>query len=292
MIARVYQLKLKSLIQDLTVHGILGKSIAYVYSIEFQKRVLPHAHILITFRAEDKFTNADRIDKIVSAKIPDATNNPRLSEIVTRCIMHGPCRIVSPRAPCVEDGKCKKMFPKAATVHNVDGYPLNHRREGITADVRGTTMDNTYVVPYNPYLLLEYNAHINVEICTLLRAVKYIYKNIYKGFDCAQMMLTVDQNQLRYDELSNYVDARYVSAPEAMWHLRESSMHSRSHAVMRLPVHLPNKINNASYSKKDVKKRHWKQHEPVEQNLNPVEHEGCGCKSFIVYRHSLPLCIC
>jgi hypothetical protein len=34
-------------------------------------------------------------------------------------------------------------------------------------------------------------------------------------------------------------DARYVSAPEAMWRLLEFPMHDRSHAVIRLPVHLP-----------------------------------------------------
>ena len=31
-----------------------------------------------------------------------------------------------------------------------------------------------------------------------------------------------------------------MSAPEAIWRLREYKMHDRSHSVMRLPVHLPN----------------------------------------------------
>ncbi|GBM13179.1 hypothetical protein AVEN_64382-1 [Araneus ventricosus] len=99
-------------------------------------------------------------------------------------------------------------------------------------------MDNRFVVPYNPYLLLKYNAHINVEICTSLCAVKYIYKHIYKGFDCANMVLPT--GQVQYNEIANYIDARYVSASEAMWRLLGSHMHDRSHAVMRLSVHLPN----------------------------------------------------
>ncbi|GBN18951.1 hypothetical protein AVEN_38676-1 [Araneus ventricosus] len=99
-------------------------------------------------------------------------------------------------------------------------------------------MDNRFVVPYNPYLLLKYIAHINVEICISLRAVKYIYKYIYIGFDCANMVMSA--GQVQYNEIANYIDARYVSAPEAMWRLLGSHMHDRSHAVMRLPVHLPN----------------------------------------------------
>lgn len=43
-----------------------------------------------------------------------------------------------------------------------------------------------------------------------------------------------------YNEIDNYIDARYVSAPEAMWRLLEFSMDERSHSVKRLPVHLPN----------------------------------------------------
>ena len=30
---------------------------------------------------------------------------------------------------------------------------------------------------------LKYNAHINVEICTTIKACKYLYKYVYKGND-------------------------------------------------------------------------------------------------------------
>lgn len=45
--------------------------------------------------------------------------------------------------------------------------------------------------------------------------------------------------QLNHDEVSNFLDARYVSAPEAMWRLLESKMHDRSHSITRLAIHLP-----------------------------------------------------
>jgi hypothetical protein len=94
-------------------------------------------------------------------------------------------------------------------------------------------------VPHNRFLLLKYNGHINDEVCTSLKAVKYIYKYIYKGFDCANIVMGNGDNQrIIHDEIATYLDARYVSAPETMWWLLESPMHDRSHAVIRLPVHL------------------------------------------------------
>ncbi|GBO29827.1 hypothetical protein AVEN_154668-1 [Araneus ventricosus] len=112
LLARVFNLKLKSLMDDPTVHGALGKSIAQVYTIEFQKRRLPHAHILIVLRAADKFSTSEHIDKFVRAEIPSSIENLRLNEIVTKCLMHGPCGTDNPREPCMEAGQCKKMFPK------------------------------------------------------------------------------------------------------------------------------------------------------------------------------------
>ncbi|GBM84213.1 hypothetical protein AVEN_94417-1 [Araneus ventricosus] len=97
---------------DPTVHSALGKSIAQVYTIEFQKRGLPHAQILIVLRADDKFSTSEHIDKFVRAEIPSSIENLRLHEIVTKCLMHGPCGIENPGAPCMEAGQCKKMFPK------------------------------------------------------------------------------------------------------------------------------------------------------------------------------------
>ena len=41
------------------------------------------------------------------------------------------------------------------------------------------------------------------------------------------------------NEIDQYVNTRYVGAPEAMWRLLEYKMHNKSHVVIRLPVHLP-----------------------------------------------------
>ena len=46
-------------------------------------------------------------------------------------------------------------------------------------------IDN-YVALFNKYLLMKYQAHINLEVCSFVKSVKYIFKYVYKG-QCAMM---------------------------------------------------------------------------------------------------------
>lgn len=63
LLARVFSLKLKALMKDLTKSAVLGHVIAFRYVIEFQKRGLPHAHLLLTLAHEDKLHNANDYDR-------------------------------------------------------------------------------------------------------------------------------------------------------------------------------------------------------------------------------------
>lgn len=99
----------------------------------------------------------------------------------------------------------------------------------------GVILVNRWVVPYNPYLCSKYSAHINVEICSSVTAVKYLYKYVYKGHD--RVMASIQSDE--HNEIQHYVDARYVSASEACWRIFHYDLHDRSPAVQRLAVHLP-----------------------------------------------------
>ena len=50
-------------------------------------------------------------------------------------------------------------------------------------------MDNRWVVPHNRALSLMFNAHINVEVVTSVRSVKYLYKYVHKGPDAVSYRL-------------------------------------------------------------------------------------------------------
>jgi len=104
-------------------------------------------------------------------------------------MIHGPCRIHNPTSPCMIDGKCSKYYPReftTTTTTNKNGYPTYKRRDnGRFIKKRGVSIniDNRWIVPYNPYLSQKYDCHINVEICSSIKSVKYLYKYIYKGED-------------------------------------------------------------------------------------------------------------
>ncbi|GBM44049.1 hypothetical protein AVEN_223172-1 [Araneus ventricosus] len=166
-------------------------------------RGLPHAHILLTLDSESKIRTKDDIDKFVSAELPDPCTDLRLFQIVTKCMVHGPCGNIN--SPCMRDGQCCKSFPKQFkddTEENVNGYPIYQRRATEPVQVGKYSIDNRWVVPYNPWLLKKFNAHIN-------------------------------------DEILSFVEGRYVSALEAMWRLNEFNLSHKSHTVVRLAVHLP-----------------------------------------------------
>ncbi|UYV73007.1 hypothetical protein LAZ67_10001499 [Cordylochernes scorpioides] len=203
---------------------------------------LPHAHILIILTPEDKPNTVERIDQFISAEIPDQETRPRLYEIVTRHMVHGPCGEHNLNSPCMVDGHCSKEFPKQfqeETLVNVSGYPRYKRRNnGVEAIVNGKYIDKSWIGPYCPMLSLRYNCHINVECCASVKSVKYLFKYVYKGHDCANISIT-EHATLNHDEIKSHMDSRYVSAPEAGWRLFSFPMHQQSHSIMRLQVHLP-----------------------------------------------------
>ncbi len=71
LILRVFKLKLKSITNDFFVKGILEKVIAYIHVIEFQKRGLLHAYILMILSFKNKLKTPENFDKLVCAEIPD-----------------------------------------------------------------------------------------------------------------------------------------------------------------------------------------------------------------------------
>lgn len=81
-----------------------------LYTIEFQKRGLPHCHTLLWVAASHKIQEPSDIDAFVTAELPDPSSEPLLYHTVTTCMIHGPCGLVNVNATCMKDDKCKKKF--------------------------------------------------------------------------------------------------------------------------------------------------------------------------------------
>ena len=133
---------------------------------------------MITLDKCDKISITEEIDDVVSAKILDLDTDPKLCEIIKRCMMHGPCGSLNPNSPCIVDGKCSKKYPKRfnqqASLDN-NGYPTYMRRnDGRTVKIGYVELNIRWVVPCGPFLSRKYNAHLNIEICSQIRVIKYL----------------------------------------------------------------------------------------------------------------------
>ena len=141
----------------------------------------------------------------------------------------------------VDDGrggtKCKRGFPKPfneETHLTEDGFPTYQRHDdGRKWHIKGLEADNRWVVPYNPYMCKKYGAHINIEVCSSVQAIKYIHKYVYKGCDIATMSFKNPN-----DEIERHVSGRYIGAQQAVYRLLEAPTHNETPSVQRLDIHL------------------------------------------------------
>ncbi|XP_058790182.1 uncharacterized protein LOC131663668 [Phymastichus coffea] len=242
IVARVFDLKKDHLLDMVVKKSFFGKVASYVYVIEFQKRGLPHMHLSIILEQGYKITTSDIVDTFISAEIPIKIRNPRLYDIVIRNMVHGPCGNW-----CMKEGKCSKNFPKEfqqETTMDENGYPYYRRTDTGTSYKcpNGHKIDNRWVVPYCAKLLLIFDCHINVEIVSSIKAVKYLYKYIYKGHDAATVVIGQAENgaTIEHDECRNFIETRYVGPVKACYRILSKTLQDKSHRVIRLPIHLPN----------------------------------------------------
>ena len=165
---RLFFCKLRALLAYITSGKIFRNILAYVYTIEFRKRGLPHAHILFVLNYKNILTTPEMIDKYISADI--LSIDFELQQLVIKHMLHGPHTDYS---PCYnkEKNECTKKFPKQfrdSTEFEKNGFPKYRRRDNknfghvynqkVNRDF--VTVDNSMVVPYNPEVLEKYKCHI------------------------------------------------------------------------------------------------------------------------------------
>ncbi|CAL1402097.1 unnamed protein product [Linum trigynum] len=196
---------------------------------------------------------------MISAEIPDPHLDPEGHAAVVKFMIHGPCGIDNPNAPCMKDGKCSKHFPKEfcseTAFDKFENVVYRRRDSGIQVQKGKTMVDNRYVVPYNRNLLVRAQAHINVEVCHKGGLVKYLFKYITKGSDRSLIIAEDSTTSAQVpstnpkktkDEIQEFIDCRSLFSYEAVWRINEYPIHHREPNVVRLAVHLPGQ-QNVSY---------------------------------------------
>ncbi|WJX30708.1 hypothetical protein P8452_19214 [Trifolium repens] len=249
IVCRVFKMKLDEMLSDFKKKERFGKVIAGMYTVEFQKRGLPHAHMLLWLDGQHKLNKAKDIDKVISAEIPHPDLYPKLHQAVASFMMHGPCGDANTDSPCMNGTRfCSKFFPKkykTTTSIDDDGYPCYKRRDTrICVQKNKVALDNGNVVPYNPFLLMRYQAHINVEACNKSNAIKYLFKYVNKGPDRSNIQISnaksAGKEDEPVDEIKRFYDCRYLSPSEAVWRLFAFDIHQKFPPVIRLSIHLEN----------------------------------------------------
>ncbi|GJV69191.1 DNA helicase [Tanacetum coccineum] len=203
-----------------------------LYTVEFQKRGLPHCYTLLWIDEYVQPHQDEDIDMYVSVELSSQHADPQGYRIVSELMMHGPCGLANLSATCTQNNsRCKKDFPKEYCNQTyVDKSRFVHykrRDTGVTTTRQNVGLDNKYIVPYNKQLLLTFYAHINVEYCGWTMLIKYLFKYISKGTDRVVARISrnnpaslnpstaasTSQPQVVIDEIKNYLDARYYA-----WH--------------------------------------------------------------------------
>jgi hypothetical protein len=115
----------------------------------------------------------------------------------------------------MSDGKYAKSFQnklKNSTnfCENNFVYCRKHEYHDNFVFKDGIGLFNDYVVLYNRKLLMQYNAHINVEICCQSLLIKYLFKYASKELDRCRMVLQNETN----DEIHAYRNCRFICSYE------------------------------------------------------------------------------
>ncbi|XP_062198826.1 uncharacterized protein LOC133901487 [Phragmites australis] len=150
----------------------------------------------------------EQYDCIIFVELLDKHKYPKKYKMIVKHMMHGPCGVLNSWCPCTKDhGSCKNHYLRLFNVDTMQGkdpYPTYRRRDDDRhVTVQKYQLDNMWVIPYNSYLLRLFNYHINVEVCSSIKVVKYMFKYIYKGHDRVSVSVN-EANNNGIDEIKQY----------------------------------------------------------------------------------------
>lgn len=131
-----------------------------LHTMEFQKRGLPHAHILAWLADDNREVSPTPIDSFISAEISDPIPDPLGYVLVSEFMINGPCGSLNERCPCMKNGVCSKHYPNTfqnETTTDTSGFSIyKHSDNNCYIEKNSCRLDNRWVVTYNMPLLKKY----------------------------------------------------------------------------------------------------------------------------------------
>ena len=256
LLVRVFKAKLYSLENDLKTGAIFGHRQVFIQRvIEFQKRYIPHAHIVVRLDSPEPIPSM--VDSWISTRLFYHEECPKFSGDIDTCMRckcdcaaHALHRFIfsKMRHTRCQEGKC------ATKSGCKKGYPFTHAGEPLMShswcNTRGSwtfrrsfTQDDI-VVPYNRALVEKYQAHINVECCASYTVIRYLRKYLSKMPDCTRALPSLDavlaNPKLEFQLWQSY---RHVGVAEAVVRLLQVDVNLSEPSVSRLFIHKEDEQN-------------------------------------------------
>lgn len=245
VVARAFKQRLQKFLHLL--RSRFGNLIYMIKVIEFQKRGLPHAHIILKVRVVSKHLSSSSpllrqvhpelplylIDSLISCRLP--TDNPQLRDKIKKYMTHSPDHLTRETSRCRKGNRCIYDFPHPITPTtwiDEDSGKVHYRRD---------SEEDRWIAPHVPEFIDKFDCHIYWDIVFTITVFMYLYKYMYKGPDHTLFHVPNPQpvDDHAVDETKDYVDGRYLSAPEAAWRILGFDVTSKEPSVTCLPVHLP-----------------------------------------------------
>uniref|UniRef100_A0A0N5B5W7 Uncharacterized protein n=1 Tax=Strongyloides papillosus TaxID=174720 RepID=A0A0N5B5W7_STREA len=131
---------------------------------------------------------------------------------------------------------CWKTF-----INNLTGRVFYQRRDNTNDKItlgNGRTINNSFVVLYNVFLLKYFNGHINIEIVNQVLAVTYLFKYFVKDGETNKVNIEVLFKEEKKDEICEFQKIRCVEPTDATWRIFEYPIVANTVTVEVLYIHL------------------------------------------------------
>ena len=208
--------------------------------IEYQRRGLPHAHIVLA--VADPPQTAESVDLIITCEL---SKNPAIRALQLKHMLHTcnhGCHPDDPTQECIKG--CPWPFLED-THFDVRGYPHHRRRpcDGTCPNCsskkpvlgRRSLCVNRLLVETAPSILARWDGHANVKFAGSVNLFEYLYKYLFKGPDTASYEVTSDPEGR--DAIRDWQRGRYLVATECAWRVFGYTTYERVPHILCLPVH-------------------------------------------------------
>jgi hypothetical protein len=253
IMTRVFKGYLDKIIKFIKTSKIFGSVSGEVTRIEFQKRGMPHAHLLIWTDAD--LTDPTSVHQFLSAEYPtlelaqsdfnfffqrdyDETNNehvtfiewylPLIQNRVKSLMTHKHSNRCGGT-----DAKCQWKYPFLTGNNQAFFTHMNY-----LVHMRRDPPKDQWIVPHNRILIALFNCHINGEPCACSSCIGYILEYLgKKEKDVGVKITTPPGKKQPRNHIKEFLTSGYHGTCEIAWRIRGWQLYRAIPAVTQIRMH-------------------------------------------------------